>query len=80
MNENETKKQDNKQQNAEQITASDYEFLQERIKERPINKKKLLQRTIITAASALLFGAVACLAFLLLEPMLSNWLYPDIPR
>lgn len=77
MNENETKKQDNKQQNAEQITASDYEFLQERIKERPINKKKLLQRTIITAASALLFGAVACLAFLLLEPMLSNWLYPE---
>ena len=77
MNDNETKKQENKQQGAEQIAASDYEFLQERIKERPINKKKLLQRTIITAASALLFGAVACLAFLLLEPMLSNWLYPE---
>lgn len=77
MNDNETKKQENKQQGAEQIAASDYEFLQERIKERPINKKKLLQRTIITATSALLFGAVACLAFLLLEPMLSNWLYPE---
>ncbi len=77
MSENETSKQENKQQNTEQITASDYEFLQERIKERPINKKKLLQRTIITATSALLFGAIACLAFLLLEPMLSNWLYPE---
>lgn len=77
MSDNETKNQENKQQGAEQITTSDYEFLQERIKERPINKKKLLQRTIITAASALLFGAIACLAFLLLEPMLSNWLYPE---
>lgn len=57
--------------------ASDFEFLQERIKERPINKKKLLQRTIITASLALLFGLVACLTFLLLEPVLNNWLYPE---
>lgn len=57
--------------------ASDFEFLQEKIKERPINKKKLLQRTIITASLALLFGLVACLTFLLLEPVLNNWLYPE---
>lgn len=57
--------------------ASDFEFLQEKIKERPINKKKLLQRTIITASLALLFGLVACFTFLLLEPVLNNWLYPE---
>lgn len=57
--------------------ASDFEFLQEKIKERPINKKKLLQRTIITASLALLFGLIACLTFLLLEPVLNNWLYPE---
>lgn len=57
--------------------ASDFEFLQEKIKERPINKKKLLQRTMITASLALLFGLVACLTFLLLEPVLNNWLYPE---
>lgn len=58
-------------------TASDFDFLQERIKERPINKKKLLKKTIITASMAVLFGMLACLSFLLLEPVLNNWLYPE---
>lgn len=56
---------------------SDFAFLQEKIKERPINKKKLFQRMMITASLALLFGALACLTFLLLEPVLNNWLYPE---
>ncbi len=56
---------------------SDFEFLQEKIKERPIDKKKLLRRTIITASLAVLFGVLACLSFLLLEPVLNNWLYPE---
>lgn len=58
-------------------TVSDFDFLQERIKERPINKKKLLKKTIITASMAVLFGLLACLSFLLLEPVLNNWLYPE---
>lgn len=58
-------------------TTSDFDFLQERIKERPINKKKLLKKTIITASMAVLFGLLACLSFLLLEPVLNNWLYPE---
>lgn len=57
--------------------ASDFEFLQEKIKERPINKRRLLKRTIITASMAVLFGLLACLSFLLLEPVLNNWLYPE---
>lgn len=65
------------QEKNEPSQASDFEFLQEKIKERPINKRKLLQRTIITASLALLFGLVACLTFLLLEPVLNNWLYPE---
>ena len=68
---------ENKQSATEPVEASDFEFLQERIKERPINKRKLLQRTIVTALLALLFGVLACLTFLLLEPVLSNWLYPE---
>lgn len=55
----------------------DFEFLKEKIKERPINKKKLLKNTIITASMAVLFGLLACLSFLLLEPVLNNWLYPE---
>lgn len=65
------------QEKNESTQASDFEFLQEKIKERPINKKKLLQRTVITASLALLFGLVACLTFLLLEPVLNNWIYPE---
>ncbi len=57
--------------------ADDFSFLQEKIKERPINKKKLLRRTLITALLAVLFGVLACLSFLLLEPVLNNWLYPE---
>ncbi|MCH5256248.1 MAG: PDZ domain-containing protein [Lachnospiraceae bacterium] len=53
------------------------DFLRERIKQKPINRKKLLRRTIITAAMAVLFGIVASLTFLLLEPVINNWLYPE---
>lgn len=53
------------------------DFMIEKIKERPINKKKLMRRTIITAAMAVIFGLIACLTFLILEPVFSNWLYPE---
>lgn len=68
----------NKEENRnEAMETSDFEFLQEKIKERPINKKKLLKRSIMTASLAVLFGVLACLSFLLLEPVLNNWLYPE---
>ncbi|MDE7478429.1 MAG: S1C family serine protease [Lachnospiraceae bacterium] len=68
---------DDKNERIETEPTSDFEFLQEKIKERPIDKKKLLKRTIITASMAVLFGLLACLSFLLLEPVLNNWLYPE---
>lgn len=52
-------------------------FLVEKIKERPINRKKLLRRTLITASMAVIFGLIACFTFLVLEPVISNWLYPE---
>lgn len=54
----------------------DYKFMQEKIKDRPLNKRKLLRRTLISASMAFVFGLVACLTFLVLEPLFSNWLYP----
>lgn len=53
------------------------DFMIEKIKNRPINKKKLLRRTVTTAVMAVIFGLVACLTFLILEPVFSNWLYPE---
>ena len=54
-------------------------FMIEKIKERPVNKKMLLRRTIITASMAVIFGLIACFTFLVLEPVISNWLYPEEP-
>lgn len=53
------------------------DFMIEKIKNRPVNKKKLLRRTITTAAMAVIFGLIACFTFLVLEPVFSNWLYPE---
>ena len=49
----------------------------EKMKERPVNKKKLLRRTILTASMAVIFGLIACFTFLVLEPVISKWLYPE---
>ena len=59
------------------VQKQDSDFITETIKQRPINKKKLLRQTLITAAMAVVFSLVACLTFLLLEPVISNWLYPE---
>ena len=40
------------------------EVIKERIKERPVNKKKLLRKTLTTALMAVVFGLIACLTFI----------------
>lgn len=65
--------------NINEEAPQDFEFMKEKIKERPLNKRKLLRRTILTACMAVVFGIVACLTFLVLEPLISNWLYPEEP-
>ena len=53
------------------------EFLQEEIKKRPLNRKKMMRRMTTIAVMAAVFGAVACLFFLLLEPIFNRILYPE---
>ena len=53
------------------------DFMKETIKQRPLNRRKLVRRTLITAAMAVVFGTVACVTFLLLEPLISNRIYPE---
>ncbi|MCR5657244.1 MAG: S1C family serine protease [Butyrivibrio sp.] len=53
------------------------DFMREKIKQRPINKKKLLRRTLITMSLAVVFGAVACLTFVFLSPVINDKLYPE---
>ena len=53
------------------------DFMIEKIKERPINKGKLVRRMLLTAAMAVIFGLVACFTFLALEPVLNKWMNPE---
>ena len=61
----------------EQEPLVDTGFMQEKIKARPVNHRKILRRTLGTAGLAVLFGGVACLVFLVMEPVFSRLLYPD---
>ena len=56
--------------------SQNYEMIKERMKERPINRKKLMRRTVITVSMAIIFGVFACFTFLVLEPVFSNLLNP----
>lgn len=54
----------------------DYSFMQEQIKKRPINKKRLVKRAFTTGALAIMFGTIASLVFFLLEPVLTKLVSP----
>ena len=53
-----------------------FEFLTERVKARPLNKRKLMQKTLTTVSMAVIFGLIACITFSILQPVISNWLHP----
>lgn len=55
-------------------------FVFEELKQRPLNRAKLLRRTLITAFMAVVFGLIACVTFLLLEPVISKKLNPEKPN
>jgi len=61
----------------EKNNREEYELIRERIKTRPINRKKLIRRTVITAAMAVIFGVLACFTFIVLEPVFTSMLSHD---
>ena len=48
-----------KQMEAENVSSKD--FVKERIKARPVNRAKLIRKTLLTSLSAIMFGFVFCL-------------------
>ena len=74
-NKNDTEINEKQAQPTSALTSTD--FMREKIKQRPINKKKLLRRTLITITLAVVFGAVACLTFVFLTPVINNKLNPE---
>lgn len=55
----------------------EFQYIKERMKQRPINRKKLVRRMFLTASMAVIFGVLACFTFLVLEPVFTNFLYPQ---
>lgn len=50
----------------------DYTFLQEKIKDRPVNKRKIFKQTVFTCSLAVIFALVACASFFFFEETLFN--------
>ena len=48
------------------------QVIREKIKDKPLNKKKALHKGMATVGYAILFGAVSCLVFCLLKPVLET--------
>lgn len=64
-------------QESEAQNASTQDFVKERIKARPVNKAKFLKKMILTVVSALVFGCIFCISFLLLEPKIDSFIHKD---
>lgn len=54
----------------------EFAFIKEIIKNKPINKKRLLLRAGYKILSAVIFGAIACLVFVCLKPYIEDWIHP----
>ncbi len=57
----------------------DFSFLREKIKEKPFNIKKALQRVYFTIFLAVLFGVVAGYVFVVVVPYIQNKVNPEEP-
>ena len=63
------------QMETENVSSRD--FVKERIKARPVDKKKLFKKSMSTVLSSVIFGIVFCLCFFLIEPRIDKMLHKD---
>lgn len=57
-------------------SSTNYEFMTETIKKRPINKKKIIKKILFTILLAVVFGIVSSITLILLYPRLEDRFYP----
>lgn len=53
-----------------------FDFIREKIKEKPMNKKRMLKQGLFTLALAVLFGLVSCGVFTYMHPLMEEWMHP----
>ena len=55
----------------------EFDFIKEKIKSKPVNKRRLLLYLCGYVFAAVLFGVIVCVTFVALQPHITSWLYPD---
>ena len=55
----------------------EFSFIKEKIKDKPINKKWVFYRFLITIGLAIVFGLVACVVFVTMKPVIEEWMPKD---
>lgn len=68
-----------KKSDTERVNTNEYEFMSEVIKDRPVNYKKILQKTLLTIGLAIVFGLVSSFVFIGLEPLANKLLKKETP-
>ena len=61
----------------EEVQEIDTGFMREEIKTPPVSRRQMLKRLLEMAVVGAVFGAVACIIFLLLEPLINRALFPQ---
>ena len=64
----------------QQQNENKFSFINEKIKEKPINKRKLVIQSAFTVGMAIVFGVIASLVFACLAPKFGQMFYPDDER
>lgn len=54
-----------------------YEFITETIKKKPINKRRVFRKVILTIILAVVFGAISCVTFVYLYPVVNQKVHPE---
>ena len=63
-----------------EVPESDFTFIKEKIKNRPVNKRKLAMKVGLTLGLAVLFGLVAATVYVISVPRIEDTLYPEVPN
>jgi len=58
-------------------SSSEYEFVTETIKKKPLNKKRALRKVIHSIGMGVVTGLVACIIFVVVEPILYSRMHPE---
>ena len=68
-------KNENEQSTAN--TEQNYEFITETIKKKPVNKRRIFRKVVLTVILAVVFGVISCLTFVYLYPVINKKVHPD---